>query len=351
MSEPRYDAVLVLSFGGPEKPDDVIPFLENVLRGRNVPRERMLEVAEHYYHFGGKSPINEQNRELIAALEEELRRDGPRLPVYWGNRNWHPLLADTLRRMRDEGVKRAIAYATSAFSSYSGCRQYLEDIDRARVEIGPDAPMVDKLRLFYNHPLFIEAAADRVREALDRVPCGKKSGIQILFTAHSVPISMATGSGYVQQLEEACRLVAEAVALPAWRLVYQSRSGPPGQPWLEPDIGDALRKIAAGQTTIVIPIGFISDHMEVLYDLDTEAQQICGEIGVHMVRAATVGVHPKFITMIRELIRERMGECEPRAIGNFPPNHDACPAVCCPAPARRPGSAASDSSPRAIAQR
>ena len=351
MSEPRYDAVLVLSFGGPEKPEDVIPFLENVLRGRNVPRERMIEVAEHYYHFGGKSPINEQNRELIAALEQELRSNGPRLPVYWGNRNWHPLVADTLRKMRDDGVKRAIAYATSAFSSYSGCRQYLEDIDRARAEAGPGAPQIDKLRLFYNHPLFIEAAADRVRESLERVPCGKKSGIRILFTAHSVPVSMASGSGYVQQLEEACRLVAEAVALPSWRLVYQSRSGPPGQPWLEPDIGGALRQIPAGQTAIVIPIGFISDHMEVLYDLDTEALQICGEIGVHMIRAATVGVHPKFITMIRELIRERMGECEPRATGKYPPNHDECPADCCPAPARRPSSAASDSAPRSIAQR
>jgi ferrochelatase len=342
MQEPGYDAVLVLSFGGPEKPDDVLPFLENVLRGRNVPRERMLEVAEHYYHFGGKSPINEQNRELIAALEEELRREGPQLPVYWGNRNWHPLLADTLRKMREDGVKRVIAYATSAFSSYSGCRQYLEDIDRARAELGPDAPQIDKLRLFYNHPLFIEAAADRVREALGRVPCGKKSGVHILFTAHSVPVSMANASGYVQQLEEACGLVAEAVALPAWSLVYQSRSGPPGQAWLEPDIGEALRKIPAGQTAIVVPIGFISDHMEVLYDLDTEALQICGENGVVMIRAATVGVHPKFIAMIRELILERMGEFQPRAIGKFPPNHDECPQGCCPAPARRPSAAASD---------
>jgi ferrochelatase len=253
--------------------------------------------------------------------------------------------------MRNDGVKRAIVYATSAFSSYSGCRQYLEDIERARAEIGPDAPQLDKLRLFYNHPLFIEAAADRVREALDRVPCGKKSSLRILFTAHSVPTSMAMGSAYVQQLEEACRLVAEAVALPAWNLVYQSRSGPPGQPWLEPDIGEALRKIPAGQTVIVIPIGFISDHMEVLYDLDTEARQICSETGVAMIRAATVGVHPKFINMIRELIRERMGECQPRAIGKFPANHDPCPADCCPPPARRPSSVASDSSPRAIAQR
>jgi ferrochelatase len=351
MPEPQYDAVLVLSFGGPEKPEDVIPFLENVLRGRNVPHERMLEVAEHYHHFGGKSPINDQNRALIAALEEELLQNGPQLPVYWGNRNWHPLLADTLRQMQADGVKRAVAYATSAFSSYSGCRQYLEDIERARAEVGPESPQVDKLRLFYNHPLFIEAATNRVQEALDRVPCNRRTGMEILFTAHSVPLSMASASDYVNQLNEACRLVADRLALPAWRLVYQSRSGPPGQPWLEPDIGDVLRSTPPGRTVLITPIGFISDHMEVLYDLDTEARDICSGLGVKMIRAATVGVHPKFIAMIRELIRERMGLCEPRAVGNFGPSHDDCPATCCPAPARRPSSARSDSSPRAIAQR
>ena len=351
MAQPRYDAVLVLSFGGPEKPEDVIPFLENVLRGRNVPRERMLEVAEHYYHFGGKSPINDQNRALVAALEEELSRNGPRLPVYWGNRNWHPLLADTLRRMQSDGVKRVIAYATSAFSSYSGCRQYLEDIQRARQEAGPQAPEVDKLRLFYNHPSFIDAAAERVREALDRVPRDRRSDAAVLFTAHSVPLSMAASSDYVQQLNEACRLVAGRLALPAWHLVYQSRSGPPAQPWLEPDIGDALRAIEAGRIVVVAPIGFISDHMEVLYDLDTEARAICEEAGLTMLRAATVGNHPKFISMIRELILERMGQCPARAIGNFPPHQDICPAGCCPAQARRPSSALSDSSPRAIARR
>jgi ferrochelatase len=340
-----YDAVLVLSFGGPESPDDVIPFLENVLRGKNVPRERMLEVAEHYYHFGGRSPINEQNRALIDALREELKRNGPDLPVYWGNRNWHPLLAGTLLQMRADGVARAIAYVTSAFSSYSGCRQYLEDIDKARAEIGPGAPEIDKLRSFYNHPLFIETVADRVRDALG------KTDAQILFTAHSVPSSMASSSKYVEQLEEACRLVSATLNLPSWRLVYQSRSGPPGQPWLDPDIGDALREMPRGTNVVIAPIGFISDHMEVLYDLDTEARAICDERGLNMSRAATAGAHPKFIAMIGELIRERIGQCEKRAIGACGPAQDVCAADCCPAPARRPSSARSDSSPRAIAQR
>jgi ferrochelatase len=347
MTQP-YDAVLVLSFGGPEKPDDVIPFLENVLRGRNVPRERMLEVAEHYYHFGGKSPINDQNRALIAGLEQELARNGPRLPVYWGNRNWHPFLADTLRQMRTDGVKNALGFVTSVFSSYSGCRQYLEDVEKARVEVGADAPRVDKLRSFYNHPLFIEAQAAEVRDALNRTTATRA---QVLFTAHSIPVAMAETSDYQQQLNESCRLVSERLEIPDWRLVYQSRSGPPNQPWLEPDVGDALREMQSGANVVLVPIGFISDHMEVLYDLDTEARAICEERGIHMVRAGTVGVHPAFLSMIRELISERMGQSEARAIGRYGPSHGECRADCCPAPARRPNSARSDSSPRAIAQR
>jgi ferrochelatase len=346
MAGPKYDALLILSFGGPEQPDDVMPFLENVLRGRNIPRERMLEVAEHYYHFGGKSPINQQNRELIAGLRGELDRSGPSLPIYWGNRNWHPLVADTLRKMQADGIRRALAFATSAFSSYSGCRQYLEDIQKARTEVGPGAPEVDKLRTFYNHPLFIEAFADRFRAALDQVP-----GAQIIYTAHSVPVAMAQTSDYEQQLHESCRLVSKCLGIGDWRLAYQSRSGAPGQPWLEPDIGDVLRGMESGQDVVVAPIGFISDHMEVLYDLDTEARAICEDRRVRMVRAATVGVHPKFLAMIRELIRERTGECEARAIGKYGPHQDLCPADCCPAPARRASSAASDSSPGAIAQR
>jgi len=347
----NYDAVLVLSFGGPEKHEDVIPFLENVLRGRNVPRERMLDVAEHYYHFGGKSPINDQNRALIAALKQELAPNGPSLPVYWANRNWHPFLADTLRRMQADGVKNALAFVTSVFSSYSGCRQYLEDIEKARAEAGPEAPRIDKLRSFYNHPLFIEAQSAEVRDALDKLPADRRSTAQILFTAHSVPVAMAESSDYQKQLNESCRLVADQLGIVEWRLVYQSRSGPPGQPWLEPDVGEVLKELPSGSDVVIAPIGFVSDHMEVLYDLDTEARQICNAVGVKMVRVSTVGVHPLFINMIRELILERMGQCPARAIGQFAPSHDECDAGCCPAPARRASSARSDSSPRAIAQR
>lgn len=327
MPELPYDAVLVLSFGGPEKPGDVMPFLENVLRGRNVPRERMLAVAEHYHHFDGKSPINDHNRALIAELEEELASHGHRLPIYWGNRNWHPLLPDTLRQMRDDGVRKALAFVTSIFSSYSGCRQYLEDIDRARAEID-GAPEIHKLRKFYNHPLFIEAQGEEVRTAL-----GGRAA-KIIFTAHSVPLSMAETSDYQRQLQESCRLVAEHVGIGDWRLVYQSRSGPPSQPWLEPDIADVLREIPPGTDVAVVPVGFVSDHIEVIYDLDVEAQAIAHERGINMVRAPTVGVHPKFVQMIRELIEERLGLAAPRALGHFPASHDFCNAGCCPAPPR-----------------
>jgi protoporphyrin/coproporphyrin ferrochelatase len=332
MIETAYDAVLVLSFGGPEKPDDVIPFLENVLRGRNVPRERMLAVAEHYYHFGGKSPINDQNRALIAALELELASHGLKLPIYWGNRNWHPFLADTLRQMRADGVRKALGFVTSIFSSYSGCRQYLEDIERARAEV-TGAPEIHKLRKFYNHPLFIEAQADEVRRAL-----GGRAA-PLIFTAHSVPLTMAETSDYQKQLQESCRLVAESLGSNEWRLVYQSRSGPPSQPWLEPDIADVIRQLDRGAEVAVVPIGFVSDHIEVIYDLDTEVQAIARERGVNMLRAPTVEVHPKFLQMIRELIEERLGLCQPRAIGQYPASHDFCPADCCPAPARRPAPA------------
>ena len=333
MMETPYDSVLVLSFGGPEKHEDVIPFLENVLRGKNVPRERMLEVAEHYYHFNGKSPINDLNRELIAALNRELADHGPALPIYWGNRNWQPFLADTLREMRADGRKRALAYVTSAFSSYSGCRQYREDVAKAQAEVGPDAPAVDKIRVFYNHPLFIETVAEQVAKAIERLP-----DAQLLFTAHSIPLSMADSSDYNRQLLESCRLVGERIGRPDWRLVYQSRSGAPGQPWLEPDVNETIRGLhREGVKSLVLsPIGFVSCHMEVMYDLDTESRELCDELGIAMARAATPGSHPKFIAMIRELIAERMGLAPTRAIGNFGPNHDVCPMDCCPAPARRP---------------
>jgi ferrochelatase len=340
MSDGLYDAVLLVSFGGPDGPADVMPFLENVLRGRNVPHERMLEVAEHYHHFGGKSPINEQNLALLAALRAELERHGPHLPVYWGNRNWHPLLTDTLREMADAGVKRALAFVTSAYSSYSGCRQYRENIAAACASLGDRAPQVDKIRVFFNHPGFVGPMAARVREALGRFPEAERASVPVLFTAHSIPSSMAEGCRYVAQLTEASRLVAVEAGAEKWQLVYQSRSGPPTQPWLEPDVCDAIRGLhAAGTRKLVIaPIGFISDHMEVLYDLDTEAADLCRELGIEMVRARTVGTDPAFVAMVRDLIAERhFAEPSRLAIGTLPASHDVCPLDCCPAPvARRP---------------
>lgn len=333
-----YDALVVISFGGPERPDDVIPFLENVLRGRNVPRERMIEVAEHYYHFKGKSPINDQNRALIEMLHKEFAAHGLDLPIYWGNRNWHPLLADTLRRMADDGVRRALAFTTSAYSSYSSCRQYLDDIVRARAEVGPRAPVVDKIRAFFNHQGYIQPMIENTRRALDEFPEARRADVALVFTAHSIPLSMASNSRYVEQLEEASRLVAEGVGRGDGRLVYQSRSGPPTQPWLEPDIGDYLRELhgrgSAG--AVVVPIGFISDHMEVLYDLDTESRALCDELGFKMVRAGTVGVHPRFIQMVRELVMERTTPPAHRiALGNLGPSPDFCPPDCCPRPQPR----------------
>lgn len=336
-----YDAILVVGFGGPEKLDDVMPFLENVLRGRNVPRERMLEVAAHYEHFDGVSPINGQVRSLIAALQQELDQHGPHLPIYWGNRNWHPMLTDTLREMAAAGVKRALAYVISGYSSYSGCRQYREDIQRAQQTLGADAPAVDKIRVFYNHPKFIQANADRLRETLETVPPELRSQLPLVFTAHSIPSSMARGCAYEQQLRETCRLTAEAVGIPAdrWQLVYQSRSGRPEDPWLDPDILDHIRALSAQgvRGLVVMPIGFLSDHMEVMYDLDYEAQHLCDSLGMQLFRAGTVGIHPEFIQMIRELIVERMTAAPDRcAIGCYPANHDVCPVDCCPAP-QRPG--------------
>jgi ferrochelatase len=310
----RFDALLIISFGGPEKREDVIPFLENVLRGRDVPRERLLAVAEHYYHFDGRSPINGQNRELIAALREVVK-----LPIYWGNRNWHPLLPDTLRQMRADGIRRAVGFPTSAFGSYSGCRQYWENIQAARAMVGENAPEIVKIPPFSRHPLFLEAMTDRVRAAMTQLPQAR-----LVFTAHSVPVSMAQASPYVEQLTAASRRVVEALGVRDWKLVYQSRSGPPSQPWLGPDICDYLREHPGD--TIIAPIGFLSDHMEVIYDLDTEARAVCNELGVRMVRAGTVGTHPAIIRMIAELV-----EMEPKA----------CDSTCCPAPQRPPSPAIS----------
>lgn len=333
----RYDALLIVSFGGPEKPEDVLPFLENVTRGRNIPRERLLEVAEHYYHFGGKSPINDQCRELIAALRQELERAGIDLPIYWGNRNWHPLLPDTLRQMRDDGVERALAFMTSAYSSYSGCRQYRENVEAAQTEVGDGTPRIDKLRVFYNHPGFLEASADQVRDALSRMQRDKEADVRLVFTAHSIPCSMADTSAYEAQLRETSRLVAESVKAPHWDLVFQSRSGSPTQPWLQPDILDHLRQLRTNgvRNVVIAPVGFISGHMEVLYDLDTEAADLARELGLNMARAGTVGTHPAFVKMIAQLVRERLSPAEPRlAVGLFSPSHDVCPAGCCPPPQR-----------------
>ncbi len=327
-----YDALLLVSFGGPEGMDDVMPFLENVLRGRNVPRERMLAVAHHYERFGGVSPINEQCRQLIAALQREFAARELDLPIYWGNRNWHPFLADTMRQMIADGKKNALALLTSAYSSYSSCRQYREDIWRAQAEVGPDAPNVGLLRKFYNHPGFIQANVEHVRAALDQMPPERHEATMLVFTAHSIPLSMATTSRYEVQLREACHLVADAVNYPRWDLVYQSRSGPPTQPWLEPDVCDHLRALREGGATDVVisPIGFISDHLEVLYDLDTEAREVCDEIGLNMVRAATAGTHPAFIGMLYELVIERVNHSpNPRYRGTRDPGMDTCTEDCC----------------------
>lgn len=334
----EYDAILVMSFGGPEGPDDVMPFLENVTNGRNIPRERLLEVSEHYQHFGGVSPINQQNRDLIAALEDELKDSGLDLPVYFGNRNWHPMITDTIQQMTDDGVKRAIAFFTSSFSSYSGCRQYREDIQRALEIVGEGAPEIDKLRVFYNHPGFINPVVDKVRAALDQFPEDARDTVQIAFTAHSIPMGMARNSAYEAQLTEACRIIAEMLRTDHYKLVYQSRSGPPQMPWLEPDILDYMDELGEQgvNNLLIAPIGFISDHMEVMFDLDTEAVEKADELGMTMVRAGTVGTAKPFVCMIRELIVERISENPDRpALGNCPANHDICPMTCC-LPGTRP---------------
>jgi ferrochelatase len=333
----NYDAILIVSFGGPESREDVIPFLENVLRGRNVPHERLLAVAEHYYHFNGKSPINQQTRDLISALKSELEQHGPKLRVYWGNRNWQPLLTDTLGQMQEDGIRRALAFVTSAYSSYSGCRQYRENIAAAQANVGPGTPEIEKLRVFFNHPGFIDATEERLRQALSEIPAEAHSTMQIVYTAHSIPLAMANSCDYVQQLEEVRKLLSERLSTSNDALVYQSRSGAPGQPWLEPDILDHLREVKQknlASAVVLAPISFISDHMEVLYDLDIEARQLCDSLQLPMARAKTVGVHPKFIAMIRELILERTDGAKRRALGSLGPRQDVCTEDCCPAPKR-----------------
>ena len=333
-----YDALLVVSFGGPEGPDDVVPFLENVTRGRGIPRERLTEVGAHYNLFGGVSPINAQCRALITAVERELAATGRSMPIYWGNRNWHPMLADTMRTMRDDGVRHALAFVTSAWSSYSACRQYLDDIESARASVGEGAPTVDKIRQFFDHPGFIEPMIDNVLAAAESASVALVAATtRVVFTAHSIPLSMADRCDYVAQLRVAAQLIASRAGVGEHDLVFQSRSGPPTVPWLGPDIGDHIEALAdRGITTVVaVPIGFISDHIEVLYDLDTQAAERAAARQVRLVRVATVGTDPRFVTMIGELIGERVDpDATRRHLGPLGIRPDRCPGDCCPAPRR-----------------
>ncbi len=333
-----YDAILLVSFGGPETRDDVMPFLENVTRGRGVPRERLLEGAEHSYHLDGVSPFIAQNRALLTALRALLDARGPALPLYWGNRNWRPFLTDTVARMADDGIRRALAFVTSAFASYSSCRQYLDDIGRARAEVGVRAPLIDKLRLYWDHPGFIEPLVEHTEAALAALPAAARASAHLAFTAHSVPRAMADGSAYVAQLEEACGLVAARLrSRHPWALAFQSRSGPPSQPWLEPDIRDHLAALRAQGVTdvVLVPIGFVSDHLEVRWDLDIEAAARARELGLRLTRAATVGTHPGFVAMIRDLVLERTEGAPRLSLGRGGPAPDTCAPGCCPPPPPR----------------
>ena len=342
-----YDAFLLLSFGGPEGPDDVLPFLRNVTRGRDVPDERLEQVAEHYRHFGGISPINSRNRELLAALHADFEANGIDLPIYWGNRNWKPYLAEAVRAMRDDGVRRALVLATSATGGYSSCRQYRENMAEATTVAGDGAPELFKLRHFFDHPGFVAANLDGARAALESLPAKERGGARLVFTAHSIPVAMNDTSGvgfvpsgglYEQQQYETARLVATLLrgADAQFDLVWQSRSGPPRVPWLEPDINDHLRALAAqGVTAVVVcPSGFVADHLEVLWDLDTEARATAEGLGMHFARAATANGHPAFVRAIRELVLEQLREDEPKSLGTLGLCGWDCPDICCPAPRR-----------------
>ncbi len=331
----RRDAVLVLGFGGPEGPADVMPFLENVTRGRGIPRERLEAVAEHYHHFGGVSPINEQNEALIAALEAEFETAGIDLPVYWGNRNWAPYVEDAWRQMADDGIEHAYVLATSAYASFSGCRQYHEDVARARVALesdpgAPAGPTAEKLPHYFDAPGFVQANADALAAALGQLPAELRDGARLVATAHSIPNAMADvagpqGHAYEAELQRAAQLVVDAAAPGrSFDLVWQSRSGPPSVPWLEPDVNDHLRALAENgeQAVVVFPVGFISDHLEVIWDLDNEAKETAEELGLAFARAATAGTHAAFVRSLRELLAERRAGGEPRLGTN-------CPAFCC----------------------
>ncbi|HEX4902724.1 MAG TPA: ferrochelatase [Acidimicrobiales bacterium] len=339
----RYDALLLLGFGGPEGPDDVMPFLENVTRGRGVPRERLEEVAEQYRLFGGRSPINDQNRALLAAVDAELAGRGRQLPVYWGNRNWAPYVEDVLREIVEAGHRRVLAFTGSAYSSYSACRQYWEDLARAVGavrEAGLEPPQVGKVRPYWNHPGFVLALVERVHAALESLAPAERNRARLVFTAHSIPMSMAATSDYETQLRDEAAMVAERVAMPRageWELVFQSRSGPPQVPWLEPDVVDHLGAVRdrGDDVVVVVPIGFTSDHMEVVYDLDTQAASAADELGITMVRAGTVGTHPLFVRGLVDVLDEQLVGATPVAIGGFGPRVTPCAAGCCPAPTAR----------------
>ena len=345
-----FDALLLLSFGGPEGPDDVMPFLRNVTRGRGIPDERLATVAEHYQHFHGVSPINEQNRALIDAIHAELTRRGHDLPIYWGNRNWKPYVADAVRQMRDDHVRNAVVFATSATSSYSSCRQYREDLAQARTMAGEGSPELVKIRHFFDHPGFIAANVDGLRTALASLPPQHRDTARLVFTAHSIPQSMNDQSGpersglYSAEQHETARLTAEAVRGPGaeFDMVWQSRSGPPQVPWLEPDINDHLEELAAKgvEAVVIAPSGFVSDHLEVLWDLDTEARETAARLGMAFARAATAGTHPAFVAAICDLVEERTSGREPEHLGNLGLCGIDCPVGCCPAPQRRSAPAA-----------
>jgi protoporphyrin/coproporphyrin ferrochelatase len=303
----EFDAVLLLSFGGPEGPDQVMPFLENVTRGRGIPRERLADVAEHYLHFGGVSPINGINRALIDQLRQQVD-----VPVYFGNRNWEPYVEDTVAAMRDDGIRRAAVFTTSAWGGYSGCTQYVEDIARGRLAAGNRAPELVKLRQYYDHPLFVDMFSGAIAEAAATVP----DDARLVFTAHSIPLAARSRCGnelYERQVAHASRLVADAAGYDDYDQVWQSRSGPPRVPWLEPDVADHLAALAAAGTTAVVicPIGFVADHIEVVWDLDHELGQQAEGAGMAFARAATPNADPRFARLAADLIDELRHGREP----------------------------------------
>lgn len=320
----EFDAVLLLSFGGPEGPEQVRPFLENVTRGRNVPPERLDDVAEHYLHFGGVSPINAINRALVMQLEYELGQRDVELPVYFGNRNWEPYVEDTVKTMRDNGVRRAVVFTTSAWSGYSSCSQYSEDIARARAAAGPDAPELVKLRPYFDHPRFVQIFADTIGAASGALTPEQQAGARLVFTAHSIPVAADERLGprlYSRQVAYAASLVAAAAGYTEYDLAWQSRSGPPQVPWLEPDVGDHLAALAAAgtQSVIICPIGFVADHIEVVWDLDYELAAQAEAAGVALVRASTPNAHPRFAQLAADLIDElRYGRAPERITGPDP---------------------------------